>query len=71
MGQAPRPEAPHEPIPDLDPDLAVEILSESNTPAEIRRKLGEYFDAGVRLAWLIDPRKRTARVYTSARRSIA
>jgi Uma2 family endonuclease len=60
---------PRKKIPDLVPDLAVEVLSESNTPAEIRRKLGEYFAAGVRLAWVIDPKKRTARVHTSARRS--
>ena len=57
------------PIWDLYPDLAIEIISESNTPAEIRRKLEEYFQSGVRLAWVIDPRKRTARVHTSARRS--
>lgn len=56
---------PAEPIPDLAPDLAVEVLSESNTPAEIDRKLGEYFTDGTRLAWVIDPDTRTARVYTS------
>jgi Uma2 family endonuclease len=60
---------PLKPIWDLYPDLAIEIISESNTPAEIRRKLDEYFKSGVRMAWVIDPRKRTARVYTSARRS--
>jgi Uma2 family endonuclease len=65
----PRRKLPKKKIPDLVPDLAIEVLSESNTPAEIRRKLGEYFAAGVRLAWVIDPRKRTARVYTSAQRS--
>jgi Uma2 family endonuclease len=60
---------PLKPIWDLYPDLAIEIISESNTPAEIRRKLDEYFKSGVRLAWVIDPRKRTARVHTSAQRS--
>ena len=29
------------------------------------RKRDEYFRAGVRLVWEIDPRKRTARVYTA------
>jgi Uma2 family endonuclease len=62
---------PEEPIPDLAPDLAVEVLSEGNTPAEMKRKVGEYFDAGVRLVWLIDPRKRAARVYTAPHRSVA
>jgi Uma2 family endonuclease len=64
----PNRELPAEPIPDVVPDLAVEVLSEGNTPEEMRRKLGEYFKAGVRLVWFIDPAKRTAEVYTSPRR---
>jgi Uma2 family endonuclease len=56
---------PSEPIPDLAPDLAVEVLRKSNTPAEMRRKLRECLLAGVRLVWMIDPRKRQADVYTS------
>ena len=46
---------PPEPIPELAPDLAVEVLSQSNTEAEMTRKRGEYFAAGVRLVWLVDP----------------
>jgi Uma2 family endonuclease len=30
------------------------------------RKVREYFEAGVNLVWLIDPRKRTARVYMTS-----
>jgi Uma2 family endonuclease len=56
---------PSQPSPDLFPDLAVEVLSENNTLAEMERKLREYFLAGVRLVWIIDPRKRTADVYTA------
>ncbi len=37
-----------EPVPDLAPDLAVEVTSESNTPAEMAIKVEEYFSAGVR-----------------------
>jgi Uma2 family endonuclease len=55
---------PSRPIPDLFPDLAVEVLSDDNTPKEMQRKLREYFLAGVRLVWMIDPRRRTAEVYT-------
>lgn len=55
---------PKEPIPDLTPDLAVEVLSESNTRAEMDRKVGEYFAAGVRLVWLIDPELRVVTVLT-------
>lgn len=46
------------------PDLVVEVLSKKNTRAEIARKLGEYFLGGVRLVWVVDPRKRIAVAYT-------
>jgi Uma2 family endonuclease len=60
-----RGEFPTAPVPKLAPDLAVEVLSKGNTRAEMARKLAEYFEAGVRLVWYVDPRKRTVRVYTS------
>ena len=56
---------PRAPIPDLAPDLVVEILGPGNTKAEMARKVREYFKAGVSLVWLIDPRKRVARVFSS------
>jgi Uma2 family endonuclease len=56
---------PDEPIPALAPDLAVEVLSPGNTEAEMQRKLRDYFTAGVRLVWYVDPPTRTARVYTA------
>jgi Uma2 family endonuclease len=55
---------PAEAIPDFAADLAVEVLSASNTPAEIARKLGEYFACGAKLVWVIDPAARTVRAYT-------
>jgi len=63
-------ESPQDPIPDLAPDLAVEVLSTGNTKAEMARKVREYFEAGVRLVWLIDPKKRTARVFSAPDRSV-
>jgi Uma2 family endonuclease len=63
-------ETPRDPIPDLAPDLAVEVLSEGNTKAEMARKVREYFDAKVRLVWLIDPKKRTARVFSTVEKSV-
>jgi Uma2 family endonuclease len=54
---------PTEPIPDLAPDLAIEVLSQSNTAAETARKRREYFAAGVRLVWLVDPATRRAMIY--------
>jgi Uma2 family endonuclease len=63
--QLPAHEYPSEPIPDLYPDLAVEVLSEGNTPEEMERKLKEYFLAGSRLVWLVDPDTRSVRVHTA------
>jgi Uma2 family endonuclease len=56
---------PATPMPDWTPNLAVEILSESNTRGEMERKLRDYFAAGVELVWYVDPEQRTVRVYTS------
>ena len=46
------------------PDLAVEVLSPSNTEREMTRKRHEYFAAGCRLAWYVPFRERIVRVYT-------
>lgn len=56
---------PTEPIPRMAPDLAVEILSRGNTPAEMAAKRRDYLAAGVRLVWEVDPSARTVSVYTS------
>lgn len=56
---------PREPLPSLVPDLAVEVLSKSNTEKEMQRKLRDYFDSGVRLVWYVDPPTESVRVYTS------
>lgn len=64
-GRLPGRKRPTAPVPTLALDLAVEVLSKSNTKKEMQRKVREYFESGVRLVWLIDSRKRTARVFTS------
>ena len=48
---------------DVAPELVVEILFPTDRPDPVRRKLGEYFAAGVRLAWVIDPAARTVQVH--------
>lgn len=58
-------ERPQERVPHVVPNIAVEILSESNTPAEMSEKRREYFQAGVNLVWEIDPARRSASVYRS------
>jgi Uma2 family endonuclease len=63
--QIPNEEVTDEPIAPFFPDLAVEVLSPSNTRREIDRKLRDYFLAGTRLVWVIQPKTQTAQVYTS------
>ncbi|MBI5772614.1 MAG: Uma2 family endonuclease [Verrucomicrobia bacterium] len=45
------------------PDLAVEVLSPSDSITKTEEKLGLYLTHGTRLAWMIDPKTKTARVY--------
>jgi Uma2 family endonuclease len=54
---------PQDAILNQMPDLAIEVLSKSNTPQEMDAKVHDYFSAGCVLVWLIDPPKRTARAY--------
>ncbi len=69
-GRLPARRMPSEPIPGLAPNLAVEVLSASNTPGEMARKRREYFEAGVQLVWLIDPEARSATVYTDLENAV-
>jgi Uma2 family endonuclease len=57
---------PTDPIPDLVPNFVIEVLSTSNTYAEMSRKRREYFHAGVELLWMVDHRTRTVTVFRSA-----
>lgn len=45
------------------PDLAVEVMSLSDTAPEVARKARRYLTAGVRLIWVVDPRRRTLTEY--------
>lgn len=65
----PERKVPREPIARLVPDLAVEVLSASNTHQEMERKLRDYFTAGVRLVWFVDPPARTVTVFTAPEQS--
>ena len=47
------------------PDLAVEIVSLTNSAYEVADKLEEYFKAGVRQVWIVYPRHSKVCVYTS------
>jgi Uma2 family endonuclease len=46
------------------PDIAAEVISPSETPHTIHRKLKQYFAAGVKEVWLADPEDRTVEIWT-------
>jgi Uma2 family endonuclease len=57
-------------VPDVEianfvPDLVVELPRAGHTDQEITRKLREYFEAGVRMAWLIRYPEKTGTVFLS------
>lgn len=45
------------------PDIAVEILSPSNRPREMREKMRDYFDAGALRVWIVDPQTCTVTIH--------
>ena len=45
------------------PDLAVKVISPSDTLYEVEEKIEEYLEAGVKLVWIINPKKRTVTIY--------
>lgn len=47
---------------DQPPDLCVEVVSPSNTKRQLREKIREYFFAGVRMVWVVDPEDRSVTV---------
>ncbi len=54
---------PSEPVAAVVPELVVNCFRVGNTPGEMARKRGEYFRAGVRLVWEIDPRADRSRLH--------
>jgi Uma2 family endonuclease len=48
---------------ELAPDLVIEVRSPRDRAGMLRVKVADWLRAGVRLVWLIDPRKRSAQVF--------
>ncbi len=48
------------------PDLAIEIVSESESALELRQKIQDYLDAGSKAVWAFYPRLRVIAVYDAA-----
>ncbi len=47
------------------PDLAVEVLSPSDSVRHVAAKIGEFLECGVPIVWLVDPSRGTVTVYRS------
>ena len=47
------------------PDLAVEVVSPSDTVSEVQEKVMDYIAAGTRLVWVAHPKTRTVTEYRS------
>jgi Uma2 family endonuclease len=56
---------PRTPSWDVAPDLAVEVVSPTNSASGILDKIGEYFRAGVLTVWVIYPVEEQIYVYES------
>jgi Uma2 family endonuclease len=63
-GRFPQDRVPED-FADLAPDLAIEVVSPGDRTRHVLDKVGEYLEAGTRLVWVIDPRKRRATVHRS------
>jgi Uma2 family endonuclease len=50
---------------EIAPELAVEVISPSNTKDEMDRKVKDYFRAGTRLVWYVYPEAQSIRVFRS------
>lgn len=47
------------------PDLAVEVISPTDSYGEVDEKVSEYLESGCRMVVVVNPRRRTATVYRS------
>ena len=45
------------------PDFAIEVVSPSDKPGRLQRKIAHYMRSGVRLLWVIDPETETVTVW--------
>ena len=45
------------------PDLAVEVVSPSDTMVEVEDKVDDYLAGGTKMVWVVNPRRKTVTVY--------
>lgn len=64
-GRFPAGRLPRRGFAEIAPDLVVEVISPSDTPAEVQAKVRDWIEAGVRMVWLMYPEQRTVHVIRS------
>ena len=47
------------------PDLAVEVVSPSDTLIEVEEKVQDWLTAGTRMVWVVNPRRKAVAVHRS------
>ncbi|MEM1427297.1 MAG: Uma2 family endonuclease, partial [Cyanobacteria bacterium P01_H01_bin.130] len=60
-------QADREKFPPIAPDFILELKSPSDTIKDLREKMTEYQDAGVKLGWLIDRQAQTVEIYRTGK----
>lgn len=50
-------------FPPIAPDFVIELRSATDNLETLRQKMEEYVDAGVKLAWLINPQQQQVEIY--------
>ena len=56
---------PDVPVWDMVPDLAIEVISPSNSASAVHRKVHDYFKAGVSRVWVVYPEQAEVYIYSS------
>lgn len=54
-------------FPPIAPDFVIELRSATDSLEQLRAKMSEYIDAGVQLAWLINPQEQQVEIYRPQR----
>ena len=50
-------------FPHVCPDFVIELLSETDRPAQTKQKMERWIENGAQLGWLIDPSRKIVHVY--------
>ena len=55
------------PVCEREPNVAIEVVSPSNTIAEMDQRIEHFFDTGVQLVWIVHPQSKRIYVYESTK----